>query len=251
MTIIPVQAVTQYLKWIHDDVLSIPQKKKLRPLAREQLWAAYHTHLLANIPAMEKVVNRPAASFLSLQIMKKCLEERFCITADRSELNDKKDVKDSLTSHDQDVIEYISGFMLSKLQKKCPVICSGLHDKDQQSGTFLESLDRGGLKRPIKDYVAFVLELECIFRCLRVKSVSKSEFNQLVEKYDVSSVLLDILTQHEITASENEQEKFFCACINLFFKTRAHQKCRFLVEKQLAQKKERRNVKALRDILSR
>ena len=207
------------------------------PANRLKVWASYQESLLRNINSMTTVTkSRQAAAVLALQLMKELVA-----------LNYPEPVAAQATSPisisdiEEDIVAYISGYMLKKFAH-CVEAQSLMADKP----TGLTALmNRGGLTQAKEDFISVVRELELVFRQMPQKSVDLAAFESGVCAQNIPSHFFNLLEC--VDSSAENKETFFKNIMCLYFTARAHQQCRYLVEKRIRSTKKSLKSKALRD----
>ena len=201
---------------------------------RDRVWASYHKNLTTNIGDMTAVMkSRQAAAILALQVMKKLVALNY--TDPVPVQSNKEDIGEK----EEDVLAYIAGYLLRKRghgEEGQALISS-------RSEGLTSLMDRGGLTYAHEAFTAVLRELEVEFRQLPPRSVDFKRFEDGVISQNIPSRFFQLLDR--VDSPSESKELFFRNILHLFFKVRAHQKCRHLMEKCVKFTKKTR--KALRD----
>ena len=135
-----------------------------------------------------------------------------------------------LTDEEEEVIEYISGYIIHKLRSRHSKAAEILSDVEPSG--LVGQLTRGGLTMPTVEFTFIVRELEDNYRRLSTAQLTREAFASSLTCFEPLSVILDTLTPEE-------SENFFADCVNLFFTMRMGQTCRKVLQQQAASVKKR------------
>ena len=231
----PVGALTTHLSWMNKCLVG---KRLMLSASREMVWRNFHAGLCENIAALMSLTsgNKPAASMVCLKLMKTLVKANYSPPG-----STQRQDEEPMTSKEEDVITYIAGYLLKKLQHYQG---TSVLTTTEASG-YLAAKDRGGLTRPSSEFVAVIYEMERAFRELPLKSAKLSDFQEILLNYSVHFnffILLD-----EVHGTTENKELFYIDLCSLFFVVRIHQKCRNIVDKYIQSTKISRKSKALRD----
>ena len=180
--------------------------------------------------------NRQASALLALHVMQDLIKSNYTVTPSTTTAPTP-----DITDREHDILEYIAGYILTKL-KSAP---ESNHFVSDESSGLIAAMDRGGLVKPTPDFVSLIKEMEVVFREMPDKSVDRQVFHSALTKTLISTNFLEYVSIVDTTAESKEQ--FYINIINLFFVIRAHQKCRYLVNRNVRENKKSRKTKALRD----
>ena len=224
----------QSLEWLNDCLVT---RSLFLNGNREKTWSSYQQGLEMNIDSMTAAIKcRHAAAFLALQVMKELVLLNYTEPTPK-----KPDSPIDISETEEQIIAYISGYILRKLNKS--VEAQALMS-DKVSG-LTAVLNRGGLTQAKESFVTIVHELEVAFRHLPEMSVDSISFETIVCGQNIHSQFFEIL--ESVDSSAEEKEHFFMKVLRLFFTVRAYQKCRHEIEKCIKTTKKPRKSKALRD----
>ena len=207
--------------------------------AVDEVWRGYHKGVQAQLTEMAKVTgSTQAAALLALRVMKTLVKMNYR----------KPKVSPvgpcTLTERDTEIITYISGFLIRRFRQ--------LPEAQALRGTtttgFTAAIDRGGLMKPIPEFVSIVLEMERVFRELPTTSVNRADYEKKIADHDLPRLLFELL--EEVESPTEKKEAFYCNMTNLFFTVRAHQKCRHFMQQHVNSTHTVRRSKALRDSLN-
>jgi hypothetical protein len=132
-----------------------------------------------------------------------------------------------LSDEEIDIVEYISGFLLRRLQKFSFSVEFRVQDKEKQSERLTGLLDRGGLLYPSHQFLGMVKAMELVFRQLPA-SGGKSTF---VESLDAKQIPQLLKKSLKTEVPQEELESFYCELVELFYKVRMHHMCQHLLSK--------------------
>lgn len=198
---------------------------------REKVWAAFHSRLIEELPQLTAAMDRQLASTLAFHLAKCLVDKNFCQT------NTPAISIPSLTTEENDILEYIAGYILFKF--KHVSFCNILHATHSVSSKLIDAKDRGALIYPVSDFVLIIKELEICFREFSLMSLEKNAF--LISVYDKG------ISDHFDSLFDVETGRLFEDMCRLFYVLRIHQKCRNFVEKYSMSTKSTRKSKPLRD----
>lgn len=136
----------------------------------------------------------------------------------------------SLSGEEEDILLYISGAILQKLNRKRPSLSAKLIDENPAPSTLIGIKTRGGLLTPIPPIVSFTVRLELIFRSL--VSIRFHDFVTCVEESNVTYNLATFVPDDDIP-------DFVSFFLKTFFKIRANHHCRELISKYRAVKEKK------------
>ena len=186
----------------------------------------------------EAIGHRQASSLLSLHVMKTLVCRNYVASPTTSAV-------EPIGERDHDILEYISGYLLNKL-KHCPEAkYLGEPVTQTETSSLIAAKNRGGLTQPKQELVDLVVQMETVFRDLPERSVDRDLFHQKLSGTNFSTQFYGVV--ESVITSLESKEIFFVDFCNLFFKVRAHHKCRFMLEKNIQKNKTKRKTKALRD----
>lgn len=172
-----------------------------------------------------------------------------------------------------DIVEYIGGYVLFTIKKQAHRVkdiseresmlqcLNACETKDVASATagsasstagstqhpMTQVLDRGGLTKPSSNICQMFVNLESIFRsCFNEAHTLSSEmyFSKCLTSDCVSVCLYEEM--YKINASENIKENILSGILKLYFKIRAHHKCRVYLNRHQMLTKASRKKKSLR-----
>jgi len=227
------------MKWLSGCLVNA---KGQLPKAIEVVWQLFHCALSEKVP---QSTCRMGFSFMALKCMQRLVELNFRLPKTLASANDELDEKD------KDILLYISGFLLQKTRKDHR-LCEDFVDTNSSPTGMVKIFDRGGLLMPRPDFLEFVFLLEAAFRLLAPCSVDKNQFFVNVDSSGGFMVFQGLIgpESSDIPCYETQETCFLCIS-NLFFKVRAHQKCRKLFDDCVKNTSKIKKSKAVRDVLSK
>ena len=130
-----------------------------------------------------------------------------------------QNVTTDLTPEEEDISEYVAGYLLHRLAKHSAVVS---HLKDDEGGQLVTLLERGGLTKPsVKfEFLFLVRQTEAAFRAQSDSDMNRQRFASQLGIFDQLSVLLC-----ECECAD-AIETFYADLVNLFHTVRAHQRAR-------------------------
>ena len=182
------------------------------------------------------IESRQAAAVLALQLMKELVGLNYPESSPP-----KTTTPVTVSDIEEDIIAYISGYILRKFSYS--VEAQALMADKPTGLTAL--MTRGGLTQANEGFVSVVRELELVFRQMPKRSMDSAAFETTVCSQNTPFIFFKLL--ENVDSSAERKEMFFKNTIRLFFTARAHQQCRYLLEKRIRLTKKPLKSKALRD----
>ena len=162
-----------------------------------------------------------------------------------------------LSPEEADIAHYIGGFVCAKLKQRInniecrQILETFISSAEPAQDTLCAAKSRGRLTNLTKDGQGIFVELEQIFFAIFPPTVTQAD----VEKYTGACIDNDIIQNcfHSSTGhmDMNSEDKLLKNIIALYFKVRAYQKCKVLVEKVRSKKRASKEEKALRSKLAK
>lgn len=222
------------MEWLDGCLISA---KGQRPRAVEVVWKQFHQRLAERVKSTDC---RQGFSFLSLKLMQKLVELNYRFRPNTETCNE-------IDERDKDILSYIAGYLIRRTSSR-HASSKELVDKDAPPSGMIQLFDRGGLLVPRQGFVDVIIDFENSFRELPRMSV---DINQFFKTLDTKGSFVSFQQLFDYRTSFEEQENCFLAITSLFFKVRAHQKCRQIFEKSLRNKSAQQKSKAVRDVLTK
>lgn len=180
------------------------------------------------------------------------------VAAGSSASSEPPETASKLSEDEADIAHYVGGFVCCKLKQRLHeerqkhVIKTFISQEQPEPKTLLAAKSRGRLTNLTKDGQCLFAELETVFRRLFPSTVITLE----IEKYREACFQNDVIQDcfHNATGTLNidtETESVLNAFINLYFKVRAHHKCKVFVENVRSKKKSSQKEKSLRSKLAK
>ena len=216
--------------------------------AREKAWSHYHAAFKKNMgPVAQAVKSAPAAAWLCLRLFELLLKSNF---PDNSESARSQDT--TVSEKDYDIIAYIGGSVLQKVKKAAfrlsnnkdkfsiidcvnSFIDHNKHDQDDESQamSMTNILDRGGLIYLKPNVKQMFIWLESVFRNMFADHGMKAlSFEMYMEQCLSDGTVMASFYENVYAswADEAKKELILRIIVQLYFKIRAHHKCKKLMD---------------------
>lgn len=231
---------------------------------KEKSWAKFHAAVADqnNMRPLDEIVTPKVSTWLcftTFEIMLKnvCNNDTTTETFDN---NSESDI--DLTGRDRDIIIYIGGAVVTKIKQKAYRLknielkqeilglVEALSAENGESGSSMTSLlDRGGLVKLHPNIELLFVNLETTFRALFIGFSStalpfKAYFQKCLSLDAVSTRFHEHL--YPVNAQETTKEKLFRDVTFLYFKIRAHHKCKTFMDNFHRKTQKEKREKGLR-----
>ena len=210
-----------------------------QPKAVEIVWKNFHRILKEKIGHASC---RAGFSFFSLKVMQKLVAVNY-----RAQPQTCPELDKEIDMRDQDIISYIGGYLLRRTRSHPG--SDKLIDEHASPTGMIKLFDRGGLLVPKDNFIRILYEFELAFRELPLVSVDRDQFFKILDDKGNYLNFQQIFSNTDIL--HEVQESLYMDLAHLYFKVRAHQKCRQIFERTIKNMSTSRKSKALRDVLSK
>ena len=224
---------------------------------KEKAWTKFHAAVIDsnNTEPIKNLLGPDVSPWMFFALFQEMLRDAFCV-----KITERQVLANTLSEHEKDVTSYIGGAVVQKLRQKAYRLRDSeekhvilecvqhLSVDEARKGSMIEILDRGGLIKLHPSIELLFEALETKFRCLysgySIRLSFEAFFQECVSLDEVSTAFYNQI--YEVRAQENLKEKLLRDMTFLYFKTRAHHKCKTFMDDYYRQTHKEKREKALR-----